>query len=612
MTGRLKYALAGLAACALLPEAARAHWEILWDDTAPRLSRTGTARVDLLARRAVAAWRALPAESGPRAAFQLAAMLGKIGQCRRAGALLRASRVEVEWLIFSLVQSTLRFPDRACAGRMVAFLADGDRRVGGGRTVADLYLAGALWRRLGDEARGQAAIAAAEQAFDAHERSPAGRSDWACHGGDCLSPAWNARLYALRVYHGTALHGPALSAAAERALAERAEAALPMTWREREDGAFRRMIGARVFEELLHVAVTEGADDVARLIAVRDPGQAGRELARARMRFLFNERRFAEALPLAREAGTFQWWAVDRAVMVAPADFHPHRAQFRDWTDQWPALLLELARTHMKRGDPARAREALQTLRAQVEPGSLAASSLQPAAGIEALLDSPADPLAALDRRPWPSPPFGRADAYGELALHLAYAGRWAEFDRAVAAIGPGTPADLLQRLPCIATRSGGASVRAAMERARATFLASDSESERGSRISDAVYCLLERGHADAAIAIAGWDPDVPRRLRMLASYSNDATYPGGARVQRRLADLVLAQVEAGNLGEDEDVLGFLASTYERIGDTGKVERILRRARSPADRFELWLNILDGYDPPSPMLDRIYGIGRNA
>ena len=329
------------------------------------------------------------------------------------------------------------------------------------------------------------------------------------------------------------------------------------------------------------------------------------------MRFLFDERRFAEALPLAREAGTFQWWAVNRAVMVAPADFHPHRAQFRDWTDQWPALLLELARTHAKRGDHGRAREALQTLYGQVEPGSLATHTLAPAAGIEALLESPADPLAILDRRSWPRPRFDRGDAYGELALHLAYAGRWAEYDRAVAAIG-GARAELLARLPCIAARSGEASVRAAMERAAAAFRGSDSEGERGSRISEAVSCLLELGQADAAIEIAGWDADVPRRLTMLASYSN-GTFPGGARVQRRLADLVLAQVEAGNLGEQEKgVLGFLLSTYERIGDTGKVEQILRRARSPGDRFALWLSILNAYDPHPPMLDRIYGIGRNA
>jgi hypothetical protein len=597
MIRRLALALLGLLA---LSGEARAHWDIWWDDPPPRLSAAQAARLDLLAQRALAAMQALPADRRARASLGLVSAFNKVGQCRRAEALLPGVQVDPEIRLFWAVQPTLTYPDRACAGRMVAFLAESSRRTG---NADELYLAGALWRRIGDETRGQALLAEAERLLDARERGP--QPEQRCHGPCMMSAAWLTRLMGLRVYHGTPLYRPELRRLAERRLAGRAE-------RGRDDGD-------EAFGQLLRSAFEEEAEDVARLLLAREPPYAAQRFRAARMAYLFDEHRFAEALPLGREAGRFGWWNLIGAVQVAPGAFHAERAYVRDWTDRSPELLTELARTFLKRGDPVRAREALQTLRAQVPPDPSQASSnyLTYALAMEALIEAPADPLAALARRTWPHAPFDRITAYGELALHLAYAGRWAEFDRAIAAAEPSSNAtELLARLPCIASRSSVANVRAALVRARGQlrgpFRDQGDARDAASRLDTAFWCLIEGGFADAAIEVAGWDGDVRRRLVMLMSAAQGDGTPGAARIRRRLAGLALAGVESGNRWDDEDLLGPLAVAYERLGDHRAVDRILRRAGDPADRFEILLELLDRSRPYPAMLDRIYGFARNA
>lgn len=603
MIRRLALALLGLLA---LSGEARAHWDIWWDDPPPRLDPARAARLDLLARRATAAVQALPAASRARARLGLASAFIKIGQCRRAEALLPGAPVDPEVRLFWAVQPALTYPDRACAGRMVAFLAESSRRTG---NAGELYLAGALWRRLGEEERGQAAIAEAERLLDARERGP--QPEQRCFGTCLGSAAWEIRLMALRVYHGTPLYLPELRALAERALAVQAEAV-----RDRDAGGYRPGVGEQVFVQLVGSAFEEGAEDVARLLLAREPRDAAQRFLAARMTYLFNEHRFAEALPLGREVARFDWWNLVGAVQVAPGAFYAWRAHIRDWTDRSPELLTELARTFMKRGDPVRAGEVLRTLHAQVpyDPSQASSNYLPYAAGMEAMIESPADPLAALAARIWPHAPFDRGDAYGELAVHLARAGRWAEFDRAMAiANNAGTT---LARLPCIVARAGAANVGAGLRRARGEFSRSlrdeDAQVDARSRLETAFSCLLENGHSEAAIEVAGWLPDERRRLEILVNNAQSDSASRPAPIRRRLAGLVLAAVESGNRWDDEDLLGPLAVAYEQLGDHRTVDRILRRVRDPADRFAILLELLDRSRPYPAMLDWIYGFARNA
>jgi len=607
MIRRLALALLGLLA---LSGEARAHWDIWWDDPPPRLSPAQAGRLDLLARRALGALQSLPADRRPRARLGLVSAFNKIGLCRRAAALLPGVQVDPEiWLLWA-VQPALTYRDRACAGRMVAFLAESSRRRG---KADELYLAGALWRRLGDERRGEAALAEGERLLDAAERGP--QPELRCHGPCPISVGWQARLMGLRAYHGTPLYLPELRRLAGRALADQAEAV-----RARDAGGWRREVDEQIFGQLVRSAFEEGAEDVARLLLARQPLDAAQRLVAARMNYLFDQHRFAEALPLGRDVGRFGWWNLRGAVQVAPEAFHPERAHIRDWSDRSPELLTELARAFLKRGDPIRAREALQTLRAQVpdDPSQASSNYLTYALGMEALIESPADPLAALGRRQWPHAPFDRSDAYGELAAHLARAGRWTEFDRAIAIAGPssGAATGVLARLPCIVGRSTAANVRAGLRRARGelgrTDLDEGAQVDARIRLETAFSCLLRNGHAEAAIEVAGWVPDEARRLEMLVNSAQDFGTLGSARVRRRLAGLVLAAVESGNRWDDEDLLGPLAVAYQQVGDHRTVDRILRRVRDPADRFAILMELLDRSRPYPAMLDWIYGFARGA
>ena len=223
------------------------------------------------------------------------------------------------------------------------------------------------------------------------------------------------------------------------------------------------------------------------MLLAREPRYAAQQFVAARMNYLFDQHRFAEALPLGREVGRFGWWTSDRrGPGGARARSTPERAHIRDWSDRSPELLTELARAFLKRGDPVRAREVLQTLRAQVpyDPSQASSNYLPYAAGMEAMIESPADPLTALGRRQWPHAPFDRSDAYGELAAHLARAGRWAEFDRAIAIAGPssGAATGVLARLPCIVGRATAANVRAGLRRARGELGRTDSRRRRAGR----------------------------------------------------------------------------------------------------------------------------------
>ena len=562
--------LAAVAALLAPLAAARAHWEIVWDRP-PQLSPAQQRRVELLSRRLLETARAVPAGSEPDLAWRVSGVLVPVGQCARAEAALNAWPVDGRDGMFALVPPTFAFADRACARRMVARLAATPSSAhGGGPNPRNLYFAGALWRRLGEEARGEAAIAEAEGLL----------------GGD--PEAWEVRLYAMRIYHDTPLFGPALRRLAERALAE---------W-----PGPPRMHGS-VGEELLRTAMQEGEDEVARMIAGRDPATAARTYAAARMTALFDEHLFAEGVRLGPEAGRFDWWNLPGAVAVAPDAFHESRAHLRDWSDRWPELLVALARAHLVRGHPDRAREALRTLREQASSaqwGQLAA-----ARGIEALIDSPADPVAALDRQEWSSGNSAREFAYGELARQLAMRGRWAEFDRALAATrGTYSEGATLAQLPCLAGRTGTASIREALRRSRARFGADNDGLETG------FWCLIERGHFDAAITLARWEGNVRDRLTMLIGAAQTPDLP--VRARRRLAGLVLAEVDARRLWGDSGLVDDLAGSFEQLGDFATVERILRHARGPRERLQLLAELLRGYAPYSPMLDWIYGFARNA
>ena len=145
MIRRLALALLGLLA---LSGEARAHWDIWWDDPPPRLSPAQAARLDLLARRALGAMQALPADRRRRARLGLVSVFNKIGQCRRAEALLPGLEVDPEiWLLWA-IQPALTTATAPAPDEWSPFSPSSSRRRG---NADELDLAGALWRRLGDE-----------------------------------------------------------------------------------------------------------------------------------------------------------------------------------------------------------------------------------------------------------------------------------------------------------------------------------------------------------------------------------------------------------------------------------------------------------------------------
>jgi hypothetical protein len=600
---------------------AAAHWDILWDDKPPRLARAQADRVDALLRRAEAVYRALPAEAETLPAIRLGGAYLRHGRCRDAERWMRATRNMRKWSLYGYVQPTLVTPDRACAGRMVAFLADPERRLAGGRTASDLYLAGALWRRLGEEERGRKAIEEGERLLSAAERAEARPEPGSCQGHLCVTPAWRTRLDGLRAYHGTPLYAPELRRLAGRALAEH-EDHKPTRADEPSDPA-----SETVLDDLALEAVREGVDDAAERIARRDPALAARRLAQARMAVLFEEHRFAEGANLGMEARESRG-DIRGAVAVDPGAFHPHRLHLREWAWRWSDLLADLALAHLKRGDAAAAREAIAALRAQAgpRPAPEVVANLGRALGIEAMIDHPDAPVATLAPRLAGQDRFAREAAYSEVAAHQARLGRWGEYDRAAAPLrGTVDHGFLLAELPCLARGHRAGSLRQALRRAQAGAGGAE-PALGGAEIEDGFWCLFEAGRIDAAIEVAGW-ADRPvrrssslapgkrepgRRAGMLARAANSEHLAGGDRTRRRLADLAWAEVEALGLWADEDVTGPLAGAYERLGDRRRVDRILARAPDAAARFEILLSLVEDYRPDPPQLERKYGFARNA
>jgi hypothetical protein len=604
-----------LAVFAAAPAPAPAHWEIWWDDAPPRFTPAQADRVEEIIRSAEATLAMLPEAERSWSTFGLAGTLARLGQCGRAERWLRSIESPEKRGLFHLVQTTLTFPDRDCALRMVALLADDKRTVAGPRSIADLYLAGALWLRLGEERFGRAAIAESERLYEARALTRDALEDWTCHGGDCISPAWATRIEALRVHHGTPLYAAELGRLADRALAEHAEMERTRNLGERDTGPGWTFIGRRVFEELLAAAMREGIDDVAQRLAARRPPYGSAELAQARMHHLFDEHRFAEGMTLWREAGRFHWWNLEGAVAVAPEAFHPHRDHFRDWTDRWADLLAELARAHLKRGDTLRAREAIQALRDQaaVDAPPPASARLAEALAMEALIDSPKAPVEALERQDWPRSGGSKDFAFGELARHLARLGRWREFDRAIAhARETSTYRETLARAPCLAQRLSARSVRQAMRRAAIAAKGEDRFESFGPTLRQNFWCLLHSGHVDSAIAATRWEKSERDRLISLASAARAAELAGGDRTRRRLLAELRAGIEANDLWDDKDLTVMLGDGYEMAGDRLMVERLLSRADDPTARFRILLSLLQGYRPHSPMLDRTYGFARYA
>jgi hypothetical protein len=556
-----------------------------------------SARIESLAARALAAFDALPAEKQPEAANYLVNDFVMLGRCPLADPLLRAHSYAARSIAI-LAHPQMLDRDPACADRLIAFYAQPNPAGLPRRDARTLYTAGALWQRIGQRDKAEAAIDEAERELAEQEASnPV--DEWSCHGGNCLSGLWSTRLWALGLTRGTPRHRVMLRWAATLALSHAAarDAHRP--------GPF---IGQAVFEELLPLAFDAGDDKLARLLA--EHTTYGYEAASAghRMRRLFEQDRIAEALELWPAAGTAFQARITPALLRANLPlFHRWREQLRNRHWRGPAELHSLlASAWIERGEPERAREALASARAHhasVKGHDWDLEYVRRLQAVEAMLEGGRDPVGWLRRRS--SAPRGPSleNDYGfrELAAVLAATGRQTETRRAVAEIRDlRIRRSFLVELPCRAAHGGGSAAVLAVAVARGNLRAGGRDEEKESGFANDAFqtfvCLVRAHRGEAAIAYARAieDPDV--RLTLLTAMPADSGIPNEAALRRRLANLAFALVEARGLWADERVPS-IAADFERAGDFTRVERVLARVRGSEGRMEVLSQLLRVYAP---------------
>jgi hypothetical protein len=551
-------------------------------------------RVDSLGALAPAAVGELPEAERAEAILATASALARLGRCESAERLLAPAPLSPKQF-YKIVESAAAFPDqRRCADRLIGRLAEAARRHPGNE-AGYIYYAGALWRRMGEEAKGAAALAAGEAQFQQREATE-GSELWTCHGGNCLSPVWAARLHTISLYRATPLHRPTLEALTDRALALAAR-------RDADRGSVD--FGNRVFEVLLRRAVEVGEDAIAARIATKVYSDPGRAILGVRMDILDSEGRYAEAAalwPEAHGAFIYSYWG-PRQVAAAAEPLYLHRERLREWV--WPFqvadILVNLAAFFVDRGDLVRAREALRLVDslAGLPLGSLPCRGLWLA--LKAWLDP--DPFAALARLSGADTKSDRSAAWAELATRFAVAGRWTEFERALKRASPAKRQVASYRLVCrTAGKASAAIAGEALGRARRQLLRpgapvdEDEAWDWESRLEAAAGCLLANGLSELAFELTDRVTDPKARLDVLARLSADRRLEPVLR--RRLADRANAAAEAHALW-GEDSIAFLAGAYERLGDGAAVDRLLANAASPGLRFKMLREALDSHLPPA-------------
>lgn len=563
----------------------------------PALTAAQRARADALAARALAAFETLPAGERSRAASMLANDFVMLGRCSLAEPLVRTYPLSALGLGFAVYPAALD-SDRACADRLITRFAETLVPGESQRSPWDLYTAGALWRRIGQHDKAAQAIGQAERRLVEEEARDPERA-WSCHGGSCLSYLWQVRLWALNLLRGTNRHHDQLRWVATLALSYRyaGEADRPAP-----------MIGYRVFEELLPLAVDAGDDRLAQLLAELTTYGYPAAYAGARMRRLFAQGRIAEALELWPTAGgAFNATLTPTLFRANLPLFHRWREQIRTRNWRGPGELLSLlAAIWVERGEPERAREALATARADhagIRGYDWQPQYVQRLRAVEAMLEGGGDPIGWLGRQGFPArgASLEHDYAFGELAALLAATNRQAETRRALAAIrDPRLRRSMLVELPCRAAYGGDAAAAFAVGLARGHLRPPNRSRDEMSSFRGGAWqtflCLIRAHRGEAAIAYveAVEDPDL--RLGFLVEMPLDSGIPDEAALRRRFANLAFALVDARNLWADRRV-SYMAADFERAGDFAQVDRVLARVRGGETRMDVYDRLLRVYAP---------------
>lgn len=551
-------------------------------------------RVDSLGALAPAAVGALPEAERIEAVLSMASALARLGRCDSAERLLALAPLSPKQL-YRIVEPAAAFQDNPrCADRLIGRLAEA-ARLHEGNEAGYLYHAGALWRRMGEEAKGAAALAEGEAQFRQREAAE-GRELWTCHGGNCLSPVWGARLHTISLYRGTPLMRPTLEALTERALALAAR-------RDSDRGSVD--FGNRVFEVLLRRAVEEGEEAIAARVAPRVHSDPARAILGVRMDILESEHRYAEAAALWPEASgafVYAYWG-PRQVAAAAEPLFLHRERLPEWLWSFQAadMLVNLAAYYVDQGDPVRAREALRIVDSLtgLPLGSLPARGLWLA--LKAWLDP--DPFATLARLATSDTKSDRAAAWAELATRFALAGRWPEFESALKRASSAKRQVASYRLVCrTAGKASPEIVRAALGRARRQLLRSGAPVDPHeawdweSRLDAAAGCLLANGESELALELLDGVTDPKAKVQALALLAADRRFEPALR--RRLADRARQAAEARALW-GEDSIAWLAGAYERLGDIAAVDRLVADAASPGLRVKMLGEAVSSHLPPA-------------
>ncbi|HYJ53807.1 MAG TPA: hypothetical protein VEW04_11605 [Allosphingosinicella sp.] len=586
MSGRLLI----LALCLTAAAAADAQAPTLPALTAPR-----QARVDSLAARALSALETLPPTERRGAASRLADAFASLGRCSLAEPLVRSWPRSAASLGLSVHPEVLE-SDKACADRLITLYAEAVVPGETERAPWDLYIAGALWRRIGEEEKAEQAIERAERALIEDEaRDPDG--GWACHGGNCLSRLWQTRLWALGRLRGSYSHRDQLRWLGTLALSQ---------WHAREarqPGV--PYIGQQVFEELLPEAIDAGDDRLAQLLAEPTPYGYPKAYVAQRMRLLFDQGRIAEAIELWPVAqGAFQAPITPAVFRANVALFHQRRELLGTRLGRGPGELLSLlAAVWVERGEPERAREALATARAHhesVRGHDWDLQYVQRLRAVEAMLDGGGDPVRWLHRNTSPTDSLGRDYAFRELAGLLAATHRQPETRRAIAAIrDPRIRRGTLVELPCRAAYGGDAAANFAVALARGHIgprsASRDEASQFGAGPLQTFRCLVGAHRGEAAIAYARAVEDPELRLGLFIERPLDSGIPDEAALRGRFADLAFSDIAARNLWADRRV-SYMAADFERAGDFSGVDRVLARVRGEA-RIAVYERLLRVYAP---------------
>jgi hypothetical protein len=584
--------LACLAATALSSMAC-AQADPIWP-ARPVFSEGQRARFDSLARHATASLAGLPVSERPGAARNLAGDFISLGRCDLAEPLIRDNAVPASALPLT-IYPVAGLSDHACPDRLISLVAVASREPGPtGIDAWNLYLAGAMWRRIGERRKSDDAIAEAEQYYDRQEAADP-IAPWTCHGGNCLSPRWGARLAALALYRGSQLHRAELRWLASLALSQ---------WYARDARHPAPRVGQRLFEELLREAVNAGDQPLAMVLAEPTPDGAPAAFAGEQMRQLLDRGRIAEALELWPTAGPAFRAPISPGLLRANlALFHRWRDSFRQrWSDSGELHSL-LAQAWMERGDREHAREALTSAHAaEAATGGLnwGGQHRGRLRAVESMLDGDGDPVARLAGQDFPGSPLhpSRDYAFAELATLLVATNRPDEARRALAEINDARfRRHLLVELPCRAAAGGEAAALAAIRlvgRLRPLDRSRDEETSFSDASYQAFQCLIRGHRSEAAIAYALAVENPDTRLTLLTEMPVGDGLADDAAVRRRLAMLALALVEARHLWGDTRIAG-MAADFERVGDFAQADRILARARGTATRLEVFDRLLRRY-----------------